>query len=51
MFAQAQSFEFEIRTFFCLAAMTSVSAATVHMAIVYCTLFGDSFKLQGRFVF
>lgn len=50
MFAQAQNFEFEIRTFLCLAAMTSVSSVTGHMAIVYCNLFGNSFELQGRCV-
>lgn len=50
--AQAQNFDFEIRTFFvCLAAMTSVSATEVRMAILYCMLFGDNCKLQGRCVF
>lgn len=30
--------------------MTSVSAASVHMALVYSTFSGNSFKLQGRCV-
>lgn len=45
-----QNCEFEVRTFLCLAAITFVSAAVMHMARVYCALFRD-LQLQDSCVF